>query len=196
METFRTWCPVALRTTERFVQTVDIAGERKRIEFGKPVVWLQHSQTRFEYRHGGLILKEGDLQSDRDGYLDSCEFRAPGPREMAAQFGINPDSSLELVVRATVFLLPALETPMAGDYRKVSNLAKTQMIFARIPQNWMLETLIDGVVVSHPIGRRDLVSEIIWCSRNLPEENARIAAEFKARWRVRPEGVDSGRVAA
>jgi hypothetical protein len=50
LHTFRTGNPIVARTTETFVEHVMIGGERKRMEFERPIIWLMESETRLIYR--------------------------------------------------------------------------------------------------------------------------------------------------
>lgn len=184
LSTFHSSCPVAARTTETFVEYTSIAGERRRFEFTKPIIWLQESEAQVQFLHGGKLLKEGSTHSDYYGYLTS--FRNPNTEGIAAHYGITLESSLELVIVATVFRTPAIET----DETRAHNLTRPprrKPMYAQVPQSWCKEIdsefTPDGKAYP-PLDRVDQGKGVVWSSKNDPEQNRVLAEQFLQQWAV------------
>jgi len=184
MQTFRIDSSVVENTTESFIQTVDTGRVmQKELSHGQ-ILWIQESETRFYLMLRGRVVKDGPIHSDVGGYLDSCKFKQPGsPRVLAGMFGISPDSTLELVVRATVFLMPVIETPMSIEHNKIKSKYNNGL-YAHVPNNWFTHTQPDGQQIMHPNKCIELGKGLVWTSNNSSSENAELAAKFKKQWQV------------
>lgn len=178
---FRSQCPIVDRTQETFVDFVYVGGERQRVEFTKPINWLQESESRIQYLHGGKLLKECSTYNDYYGYLTSID---PEPAiELCNHYGITPESTLELVILTTVFQKPATETPDTIE-RNRSQPANYKTIHAYVPDSWRKESEEDGHKIFPILGNRTLHEGVVWSSKNTPEQNEKLITEFKAKWAV------------
>jgi len=183
MTTFYTGCPVAQRRAERFVQCVAAGGERLRVEFYRDVVWLQESESQCLFLHGDRVLKEGPKHNDFYGYLTSCDLDALSPHRLAEDYGINPESSLELRVRTKVYLRPAVETPetLQNNLRQPRSFKE---MYAQVPDDWCQEVEINGERIFPSLQRKELGAAIVWSSRDSTVANALRLAAFKVQWQT------------
>ncbi len=190
MNTFRTGCDVVKRTKETFVQWITVGGERRREEFTKEILWIQESETRTAFYHGGNEVTDGSTFNDFYGYLTSCDD--VGLEAKAASYKITPESSLELVAETTVFLHPAIETEAtrAENDRQPANYKK---VFSYLPNDWRKEEVVDGVPVWVSVQKTVLETEVTWSSKNTPEENVALKQAFKAKWQIaaNPQAIDA-----
>ena len=135
---FYSSCPVVKRSSETFVQYVNIGGQRTRHEFIKPIVWLQESEATIQYLHGGQKINvASSTYNDYYGYLTSVEGVQTDFSKIATLFAITTESSLELVIKATVFLRPAIETPEEHDFI-FSSFVKIGLTQTKLPMRWYL----------------------------------------------------------
>lgn len=189
MTTFRTACPVAKRTEEAFVQRVTIGGESKRFEHVKPIIWIQESESKIVFLHGGRVLREESTHTDFYGYLTS--FRTGpdavvNPEGIANAYGITRESSLELVVRTMVFLQPAYESPETIEHNRTKPTNYKPM-YAHVPDDWRKEaenTLFPGELMYPRLERIELGTGIVWSSKNTPDENEALGEQFRQQWAV------------
>lgn len=186
MNRFHTGCAVVERTEEVFVEHVNIGGERRRAEFTKPILWIQESETQLQYLHGGKVLQTGDINNDWYGYLTSLNDLRPGAH--ANDFGINTESSLELVLMTVVKQSPATETPetIAENLKRPANY---KAVYLNVPDTWRKEggenALFPGEKLFLRLESRVLGQGVTWSSKNTPEQNVALAAEFKTKWAIK-----------
>lgn len=183
MDFFRTGCPVTRQTEEAFVQWLIVGGDRQRMVFTKTILWIQESESRIVFKHGGRMLHEHDCHNDFYGYMTSCDEASLSPRQIAFHFGITPDSSLELVVLTSIFLAPAIET-IETKSRNASQPINYKPEYASVPTDWCREIVADGQTLSPSLHRQMLTTGITWSSKHSTEENALLLSSFKATWRV------------
>lgn len=184
MNYFSTSCPVVARGDETFVEHVTAGGARVRFAHVKPILWIQESTSQLLFKHGDMVLQEGATYNDWYGYLKS--LRNHGGDRLCEHYSITPDSSLELVLMTTVMQSPATETAetIRENKAKPTNYKPT---FLYVPQAWRKE--IDdpdepGKKLYRMLEPRILALEITWSSKNTPEQNAALAAEFIEKWKV------------
>lgn len=186
MSKFHTGCQVVERTEETFVEHVSIGGERRRIEFTKPILWIQESEALIQFKHGGHVLKEGDTHNDFYGYLTSIEHQ--NPAGMAKAYSVTQDSSLEIVILAKVFKRPAIETTETIKNNASRFDPRYKCMYAYVPDGWRREAesehTPDGKCYPM-LGCVELGTGIIWTSKNTPEQNAALANEFKTKWAIK-----------
>lgn len=177
---FHSGCPVAKRTTEILSEWATIGGESKRVEFQREIVWLHQSESILEFIHGGKILLVDSTFNDFYGFLASSD--PEDAVNLAAKFGINASSSLELVLRTKVFLLAAIET----DECKKNNLKKPEnykSMWAYVPIQWHQERVESGETSFHSLDRVERGDEITWSSKKSDAENLEIRNAFLEKWR-------------
>jgi hypothetical protein len=185
MNTFRSSCPVVERTQETFVEHVTVGGERRRMEYTKPIIWIQESESQVQFLHGGEILKEGSTHNDWYGYLTS--HRQNNPEKIAAAYSITPESSLELVQVTTVKQIPATETAVTIEQNRTQHV-NYKPLYADVPDAWRKEVQNehfpdDPKEKLYPrLEPRVLGTGITWTSKNTPEQNAELAARFIEQW--------------
>lgn len=184
MNKFNTRCPVVERTEETFVEHVDIGGERRRVEFVKPILWIQESETQIQYLHGGKILETGNTHSDWYGYLTS--FNDLNPEGYADHYGITTESSLELVLMTTVRQKPATETAATIEENR-QRLVNFMPTYLDVPDTWRKEVDSDTYPEKwYPrMEPRVLGEGVTWSSKNTPEQNEALATEFKTKWAIK-----------
>lgn len=188
MNTFHTGCPVVKRSQEIFVQRINIGGEPRRVEFTKDILWIQASEVTVQFLHGGQVLKEGRTYNDFYGYLTSFDREACRVCEISEQYSITSESSLELVLLATVFLDPATETKetIKNNRDKPSNY---KSMYAYVPDDWRKEVIENGDTFYPQLERIVLGSDVVWSSRNTPEQNSDLVRHLKQRWRAEEAAV-------
>ena len=183
MSTFYTSCRVVKTTQETFVQHVTVGDERRRVEFVKPIRWIQMSESQALFLHGGKVLREENTYNDFYGYLSSIDESAA--EHTAKQFEITRESSLELVIRTTVFLSPARETEDTVRYNRDKKPGH-KSLFAEIPWDWRQEVKDVENQVSYPrLARIEIASADTWSSKNSASENALLKESFCQKWAVR-----------
>lgn len=184
MNTFQTRCPIVKRTQEMLNQWTEVGGEWRRVDFTREIVWLQESESEMQFLHGGNLIKEGSLTNDFYGYLTSCDDNSPSPELEATRYGITRDSSLDLVVKTTVFIRPAMELKEMAEHNR--DLPDGRMRkYAEVPNGWRIESMDDdGDRVWSALERVNLGSAVVWSSKNTDEKNAGIKAAFKAKWAI------------
>lgn len=182
MSTFYTSCPAVRRTVETFTQFISVGGESQRVEFTRPIVWIQESESQLLFLHGGEILEEGETHNDFYGYLSSMDLRESVNRLMR-KFQITADSSLELVVATRVAQRPARETEECLAYN-VGRSPRQKAMYAYLDDDWRQHTVEDGEERLRRLGTSMLGQAHTWSSRLSPEENAALAAAFISRWQV------------
>ena len=181
MNTFRTGCDVVERTQETFVQWVMVGGERQRAEFTREILWIQESETRTAFYHGGKELTDLSMHNDFYGYLTSCDDI--GTERVADTSKITPESSLDLIAKTTIFLHPAIETEATRSENEHQS-PKYKKVYAYLPDDWRKEACVDGEVRWLRIQKKELASEVTWTSKNTPEENAALKQCFKNKWPI------------
>lgn len=184
MNNFHTGCPEVERTQQTFVQHVNVGGEYQRVEFKKDIVWLQKSETVMQFKHGGEVLVEGSKYEDFYGYLSSTNEH--NPAKSAEEYSITANSTLEVVLVTTVFKQPATET-QETRLHNVSKPSNRKAMYAYLPNDWRVEIDSDhtpGGKAYPPLNRVVLGSGVTWTSKNTPEQNEALAAEFASKWAV------------
>ncbi|MEY2117147.1 hypothetical protein [Rhodanobacter sp. FW106-PBR-R2A-1-13] len=184
MSTFYTSCPVVRRTTETFSQSITVGGEIRRAEFTRSIVWTQESESQILFLHGGEVLEAGPTHNDFYGYLSSLEFHDEVDRLMR-KFGINRESTLELVVSTRVAQRPAFETEECLAYN-VARSPRHKAKYAYLPDDWRQHTVEDGEERLSRLQECVLGQAHTWSSRLSPEDNAAGAAAFVQQWQVVP----------
>jgi hypothetical protein len=162
---------------------VNIGGQRTRHEFVKPVVWLQESEATLQYLHGGQVLKVASgTYNDFYGYLTAVQGVQTDFSETAGHLSITTTSSLELVIKATMFLRPAIETPetIKHNREKPANF-KSQWCY--VPDEWRKEVVTDGEKSWPHVERADLDQAVVWSSKNTQHQNTAVLATFMSKWR-------------
>ncbi|MBC8741844.1 hypothetical protein F6X40_35440 [Paraburkholderia sp. UCT31] len=186
MSTFKTHCPVVKRTTETFTEFVTVGGERRRMTFEKDIVWIQESETKRLFRHGGEVLKEGSTTTDYYGYLTSFRDENESSERSMQFYGITPESSLELVLMTTIRLSPATETAETLEHNR-KKLPDYKAQYADVPNDWRQEVVADGETLWPYLQPIKLAQEVVWSSKNTPEQNEALEQEFTRKWQVSPE---------
>ncbi|MGH8159297.1 MAG: hypothetical protein ACREPQ_14345 [Rhodanobacter sp.] len=194
MNVIRSRCSVAETTTETFVEYVPVGGQRQRLEFTRAVTWLRESESRLLFVHGGKVLQEGSTFGDYYGYLTSFDIKEPSPQDIASDFGVSSDSSLEVEVRTTVFLQPVMQTDETCAYNK-GKAATCMAQYVEIPFDWRQEITVDGETRWRRVERKVLGEAVTWSSKNSPGANSAIALSFRDKWHIAADESD-GKVAA
>ena len=175
--------PVVMQTREYFLQLETVADTRTRIEFSKEILWLQESESKLLFKHGGKVLYEGQTHTDFFGYLTSFDSDAMTPIEICRQFGVSQESSLEVVIQTSILLTPVMETPETID-ANASQPGGFKTQYAAVPSNWCQE-VSGGVRPIYPaLSRKTLCAEIVWSSKNTPQQNDHLLLAFKEKWRI------------
>src|SRR5690606_10687362 len=119
---------------------VAVGGERRRIEFTKPIFWLQESETQIQFRHGGKIFDTGATHTDWYGYLKSIDTATKSAITTAEYFSIEPGSSLEMVLMTKIMQCPATETE--ETIRENSQKpAGYKTAYMHVPEKWRQEAM-------------------------------------------------------
>jgi hypothetical protein len=182
MNTFRSQCPIVERTEETFVEYVSVAGERRRMEFTKTILWIQQSESVVQFVHGGKVLDETQRTNDYYGYLTSCEPSSPSPSDIAKAYSVTADSTLEIIVKTTVSKRPGAE----NQDTIAKNKANPTYVptYVDVPTSWRKEVVIDGETSWPTLESAELGEGVVWSSKNTPEKNAALLAAFRATWAV------------
>ncbi|HHH9441288.1 TPA: hypothetical protein ACP32N_003225 [Pseudomonas aeruginosa] len=183
MSQIRTACPVAERTLETFVQSVNIAGERQRVEFQREVVWLLESETELQFVHGGEVVSNGACANDWYGLYSSLDPEDIGALSAATRFKVDALSSLEIQLVTTVFLNPVMETP-EDKHSNLTQPANYRAHFSYIPDSWRYERLAEDVVVYPKPERKILATEVTWSTKWTDDERLSRIEDFKKRWAI------------
>ncbi|MBP5959856.1 hypothetical protein [Pseudomonas aeruginosa] len=181
MSPIRTCSPIAKRTTETFVDHVNIGGERQRVEFQREVIWLQESETQLLYVHGGKILTKGPCHNDYYGYLTSLNPQELGALNLADHFSVDQQSALDIQLVTTVFLIPVHESNENKEHNRTKP-ADYRDHYSYIPDGWRYERQSDGHTIYPQPEREELGKEIVWSTQWSEEENLRKLEDFKRRW--------------
>ncbi|AGG89143.1 hypothetical protein [Rhodanobacter denitrificans] len=182
MSTFYTSCPAVRRSIETFTQFILVGGETQRVEFTRPIVWIQESESQLLFLHGGEILEVGETHNDFYGYLSSMDFTEEVARLMR-KFQITAESSLELVVATRVAQRPARETEECVAYN-VSRSPRHKAMYAYLEDDWRQHAVEDGEERLRRLGECMLGQAHTWSSRLSPDDNAALATAFVNRWQV------------
>jgi len=178
MNTFHTSLQVVKRGAELLCQHVLVGGESKKVEFTKEVLWLQGSESDLLFMHGGKDIKKLTTRNDFYGYLSSCEMDDE-ILGILKHYKIDQSSTIELVIRATVFLSPAIETAetIANNLRKPETYKSE---YAYIPDDWRKESLSDDGKPYWPtLNREELLTRVVWSSKNSAEQNNKLLSDFR-----------------
>lgn len=186
MSVFHTGCPVAKKGMEKFVQYLIVGGERQRIEFEREILWLQQSEATVRAMHGGEVVDTLSTSNDFYGYLTSfSERNAVGEAvQYANRFSVTAESSMSVEVFVRVMLVPCVETKECAEHNrtKPSNY-KAQ--YAYLPDDWRKEVIENGERLYPMLTNQVLVNEVVWSSKNTPEQNKEIADQFIEKWSMK-----------
>jgi hypothetical protein len=182
MQKIQTQCPVVEVTSEKFVEFVNVGGERQVMEFTREVSWVQESSTELLFVHGNLVIKKGPEYSDYYGYMKSLQLE--DARRFADEYSITDQSSLKLIAKTKIIKRAYLET----EEDKAVNLGRgvrSAFTYSSIPEKWFqrgpeideIPSLIHGRELNQV-----LVYEDVWSSHNSDEENQKIIEAFKQHW--------------
>lgn len=191
--TFNTGCPVVRESNEVFVQHVTVGTERRRLEHTQRILWIAESEAQMQFLHGGAELKTGSTFNDFYGFCTSFQRLEDDLAALCQRYSITADSTLELIVLATLFHTPAIETEEdkrenAMRASKYNGRHKRQ--YTSVPDDW--RQMIpnpnfgkDGDTQEFywpSLKPRIITSAVAWSSKNTPEENARVAANLIKEW--------------
>lgn len=145
--------------------------------------WALRSESRIVMIHGGVEVKECGKYNDYYGYLTSFEDGNEGRH--CEQFSITPESSLELVVVVDVVARAYLSNAELQKENFSKDGIADALKFIEIESNLSMpiRANLDGRRVE--FGFCNIVpiqvasDVVIWSSKNSPEKNAAIRAEFK-----------------
>jgi len=170
--------PIVKITQEDLLQSVILGGEQQFHGFQKEIHWVADSYTRMEYHHGDEKLKDGDHCNDYYGFLTSLSGREA--RQYAEKYKITQESSLVLVCRTVVRLMPFLATDDDKAFNAHQKIGETRH-FHQAPREWLQvrkpgDTRPDHHLFYEPVVIAD---QITWLSKNSPEENERLERSIK-----------------
>jgi hypothetical protein len=183
MSQYRTECPTS-KTTEKFVQFVEVGGTRQKTPFEREVIWVQESETALLFMHGGKIVRQGPVTNDYYGYLTSfTRAEAHGAQLLAQEYGVTPESTLEVHLVATITRRPCIET----EADQAVNAAATGLSrqYTQIPSEWRQEKMVDGEPLYPDLEAVIVATGIVWSSKNSAMQNAGLAQAFAEQWAVR-----------
>lgn len=187
MSQFRTECPTS-KTTEKFVQFVEVGGTRQKTPFEREVIWVQESETALLFMHGGKIVRQGPVTNDYYGYLTSfTRAEAHGAELLAQEYGVTPESTLEIHLVATITRRPCIETE--ADQAVNAAAAGLSRQYTLIPPAWRQETMVDGEALYPDLEAVTVATGIVWSSKNTPEQNDLLARDFSKCHAVDAESV-------
>lgn len=179
---FHSSSSVEKRTTETFVDSVVVGGERQRVEFQREIVWLRVSESRLVYRHGGVDLKAESVRTDFDGPFTSIEPEHHDVERLLHLYQIDRASTLELVIVARVLLRPCVETPECARYN-AQHAGQRKSQWVTPPANWSYEKFDEHGVRLYPrLADVELCDEVVWSSQASPDLNAQMQQYFRARF--------------
>ncbi|WP_241032664.1 MULTISPECIES: hypothetical protein [Pseudomonas] len=190
MVTDNTSCPVVRRNIETFHQSVYLGGVHSMESFERPILWIQESETRVLYLHGGKVLHNGPDYGDYYGYLTSFINRNEDDDKTseAKTFGITCQSTLEMQLVTRIHQIPMIETD--ADRQENASRAtrglKTRQ-YTRIPEDWRKEMACEHSPSGkyYPGLEKVMVVEVVtWSSKRTKEENQAFAADFIQEWAV------------
>ncbi|MDT8925222.1 hypothetical protein RBE51_20730 [Pseudomonas taiwanensis] len=180
MSQFRTECPTS-KTTEKFVQFVDVGGKRQKMPFEREVVWVQESETTLLFMHGGKVVRQGPVTNDYYGYLTSfTRTDAHGAELLAQEYGVTPESTLEIHLVTTITRRPCLETE--ADQVANGEASGQRRQYSHLPDTWRQETVVDGEVRYLDLEAVTVATGLVWSSKNAAEQNASLAQAFAQQW--------------
>lgn len=183
-----TTCPVVSRNIETFTSFVNVGGESQKMTFDRPILWIQESETKIQYLHGGKVLKEGPVYSDYYGYLTSFvpSREDDGAAHYAKEFEVDQDSSLEIRMLTQIHKIPLVETEEDRAYN-AQNAGKQTRQYSHLPDDYRKEQKCEHSPsgLYYPQLEKVLVAEsVTWSSKLTPEENKALAEAFRAEWAV------------
>jgi hypothetical protein len=149
------------------------SGRREMVAFDQEVIWIEETEAVVAFMHGGEEVETFGTYSDFYGYGTSVCGKGGAigtARRIADRFNVTPESTAEVVVRQTTFLIPAIPATSRDALElnaKADADPKWKRKFAHLPEGWRLrreETLESGEVhVSWPRPeRRILKEEVVW----------------------------------
>ena len=173
-------CPVAWRGMETFVEIVSVGGQRQRVEFAREIFWLQESSMTLRFLHGGQVIKEGPTFCDYR-YLDSTRSIVPERNRLVRHFGVTRESTLELVMFASILHRPMIEAreSVLNTRAGRSNVAPK---WDNVPNTWRKEVEENGLTLWPMLGDVVLEESVVWSSRNSSHENDDAMSKFMERW--------------
>lgn len=149
------------------------SGKREMVEFEQEIIWVEETEAVVAFVHGGKDVETFGTYSDFHGYGTSvCGVGGAiaAARRVADRFNVTHESSAEVVVRQTTFLIPAIQA--TSDHARELNAKadadpKWKRKFAHLPEEWRLrkeEKLESGEVnVWWPRPeRRTIKEEVVW----------------------------------
>ena len=183
MSIFTTSSPAVRRGVQALVEHVAYGQYTSPRQIRPEIIWLRSSETQLQFMHGGEVLKTGETLTDWSGHFSSIDEALEGVPDMMARFGIDTDSSLELVLWSRVVDTPAMENAQSrADNRARPNGRRT---YAHIPKNWTREVVLAGDETHWPRLEEVTVAEAVtWSSRKSADENARSIEVFKGQWAI------------
>lgn len=180
MSQFRTECPTS-KTTEKFVQFVEVGGTRQKAPFEREVIWVQESETALLFMHGGKIVRKGPVTNDYYGYLTSFTRTDAHSAELLAQeYGVSPESTLEIHLVTTITRKPCIETET--DQAVNATAAGLSRQYTPIPPAWRQEVVVDGELRYPDLEAVTVATGLVWSSKHSAEQNAGLAQAFAEQW--------------
>lgn len=180
MSQFRTECPTS-KTTEKFVQFVEVGGALQKKPFEREVIWVQESETALFFMHGGKIVRQGPVTSDYYGYLTSfTRTDAHGTELLAQEYGVTSESTLEIHLVTTITRRPYLETE--ADQAMNATATGLSRQYTPIPSTWRQEVVVDGEPRYPDLEAVKIATGLVWSSKNSAEQNASLAHAFAEQW--------------
>lgn len=163
----------------------------------RPITWIRGTNACVAFIHGGKVLKWGSSFYDYYGFTRSIDDALQEAVDAAAHYSIAADSSLEVVVRASLEDKPTL------GYADEMSFGRKQ--YFPMPEKGFL--IVDGM--PDDVRSYDAVPEEnrrwlrtfshdpqdIWSSRRTPEENEATCVAWRAKqkatspkgWTMAPE---------
>lgn len=182
MHYFQSPAPIVRNSVESFFQHVEVAGEKRAIEFSKEVVWLRESETCVLFKHGGQTLHEGACYSDGYGYLTSMQAALSEAKASMAQYKIGVTSTLELVLVTQIHDNPALVTPQSLEMD--AQQKGTRRNFGAISPSWSKKVIDEGETLWHEIEAVLQAEAVVWSSKNTDAVNQSVFEAFKNSWAI------------
>lgn len=137
-----------------------IGGVQQRHEFQREVVWLRESEARLQLVHRGCEVKELSTFNDFYGYHSAIKPEKSELDSICRTYAINSSTQLALIVVATVFEHPVVETPeVAKANREKQPNRKHQWV--TVPDDWRNEVEIVGDKTWPRLERIELESRVV-----------------------------------
>lgn len=181
MSPFRSGCDVVKKSVEPLVEYVTVGGVRRREEYFRDVLWLQESESRVVFIHGGQVVRDASTWCDVHGYLQSMKSAADVAATLATDFAVTADSSLEIVVRTTVYLVPCCETDETRQYNHKRQPGYVAT-YASVSRGWLQEVEVDGEKRLRSLERIAQGQAITWSSRCTEAGNREARDQFRRTW--------------